>query len=304
MKVIISGGTGFIGSELATSLVSDGNDVIVLSRDPARVHHLPANVRVEYWDGRTTEGWGKLTADTDAIVNLAGEGIDAGRWDARHRQRIIESRVTAGQAIVQAIEASAKKPSVLIQASAVGYYGARSSEEIGDDGSSGDDFMAKICLAWEASTTKAETYGVRRVVIRTGAVLSPKHGALRRMLFPFKMGVGGPVGGGKQWLSWIHIDDEVRAIRFLLDNQSASGNFNLTAPGPLTNRQFSKALGQVLRRPAIMPIPAFALRLIYGEMSRVILDGQRVLPVRLLKLGFEFHFRDIEAALRDLLKER
>jgi len=124
------------------------------------------------------------------------------------------------------------------------------------------------------------------------------------MLFPFKMGVGGPVGGGKQWLSWIHIDDEVRAIRFLLDNQSASGNFNLTAPGPLTNRQFSKALGQVLRRPAIMPIPAFALRLIYGEMSRVILDGQRVLPVRLLKLGFEFYFPDIEAALRDLLKER
>ncbi len=302
MRVIVTGGTGLIGRALVASLAGDGHEVIVLSRDPQRGGSWPAGVRLERWDGYTANGWGPLADGADAIVNLAGENIAAGRWTAERKRRIRESRVNAGRAIVQAVEAATRKPSVLIQSSATGYYGPRGDEELMESAPPGRDFLAQTSLLWEDSTAPVERWGVRRAVIRTGVVLSAEGGALPRMLLPFRLFVGGPLGSGRQWLPWIHIADEVRAIRFLIEQEAASGPFNLAAPNPVTNAQFSRALGKALGRPAWMPVPALALRLLFGEMATVLLNGQRAVPHRLLQLGFTFRFAEVEAALRDLLR--
>lgn len=301
MRVIITGGTGLIGRALAADLAQEGHEVIVLSRNPERAPHMPAGVQAQRWDGRTGEGWAHLADGADVIVNLAGENLAAGRWTAERKQRIRESRLNAGRAVVEAVRAAAQKPRVLIQASAVGYYGPRGDEEIPEDSTPGSDFLAETSVAWEASTAAVEQWGVRRPVIRTGVVLSTHGGALPRMLPPFRLGVGGPLGSGKQWFPWIHIADEVGAIRFLIETEEATGPYNLTAPGPVTNAGFARALGRVLRRPAFMPVPAFVLRLLFGEMATVLLDGQRAVPRRLLEAGYRFRFTDIEDALRDLL---
>jgi uncharacterized protein (TIGR01777 family) len=301
MKIIISGGTGLIGSALAEDLAKDGHEVILLSRKSQPQTGFHAGIRVEKWDGRTAQGWGKLADGADAIVNLAGENLSAGRWTAKRKQAILESRVTPGAAIVQAIQQAAKKPSVLIQSSAVGYYGPSGGELLSEDASPANDFLARVCQTWEASTQPVEDLGVRRVVTRSGVVLSTKSGALPRMLLPFKFFAGGPLGSGRQWLSWIHLEDEVRAVRFLIETAEARGAFNLSAQ-PVTNRQFAQAIGKVMRRPAFFPVPAFIIRLVFGEMSTVVLDGQHVSAKRLKDLGFKFRFTDAEAALKDLLK--
>ncbi len=302
MRVLITGGTGLIGRALAANLAADGHEVILLSRAPERTTALPAGVRAERWDGRTAEGWAALADGADAIVNLAGENIAAGRWTAERKRRIRESRVNAGRAVVQAVEAVAHKPRVVIQASAVGYYGPRGDEEVTEETPPGDDFLAQVTIEWEASTAPVEALGVRRVIVRTGVVLSAEGGALPRMLLPFKLFLGGPLGSGRQWFPWIHVADEVAAIRFLMEREAATGPFNLTAPNPLTNAGFSRVVGQVLGRPALTPTPALALRLIFGEMATILLDGQRAIPRRLLDLGFTFHFPKAKAALQDLLK--
>ncbi len=301
MKVIITGGTGLIGSALAKGLADDNYEVIVLSRSPMTVKNLPASVQVVEWDGRTAKGWGHLADGAEAIVNLAGENIGEGRWTDARKERIRQSRLNAGRAVVEAIEAAEHKPEVLIQASAVGYYGPRNGREIGEDTPAGHDFHAQICVDWEASTAPVEAMGVRRVIIRTAPVLSTAGGALPRMLMPFKMFVGGPVGGGEQGFSWIHLSDEVAAIRFLIENPAARGPFNLTAPNPVTNAQFSQALGKALHRPSLMPVPGFVLKLVYGEMATVVLEGQQAVPNRLQELGFTFEFPQVEGALRDLV---
>jgi len=301
MRTLITGGTGLIGRALARSLIKDGHEVIVLSRNPERARDLPAGTRVERWDGRTIEGWGHFADGADAIVNLAGENLAAGRWTAERKRRIRESRLNAGEAVVQAVRAAEHRPRVVIQSSAVGYYGPRGNEEVTEETPPGHDFLSEICVAWEASTTPVEGMGVRRVIIRTGVVLSTAGGALPRMLLPFKLFVGGPLGSGRQWFPWIHIADEVATIRFLIENEAASGPFNLTAPNPVTNAEFSRVLGRALGRPAIVPTPAIALRLLFGEMATVLLEGQRAVPRRLLELGFSFGFPEVAAALRDLL---
>jgi hypothetical protein len=306
MRVLITGGTGLIGRALAANLVADGHEVIVLSRNPQRATGLPAGVRAEGWDARTAEGWGSLADGADAIVNLAGEnlagaGFFPARWTAERKRLIRESRLNAGQAVVQAVEAATQKPHVVIQASAVGYYGPRGDEVITEESPPGDDFLARLCVDWEASTAAVEEMGVRRAVIRTGIVLSREGGTLPRLLLPYRLFVGGPFGSGRQYYSWIHIADEVAAIRFLMENEAASGPFNLTAPNPLPNAEFGKVLGRVLRRPSAVPVPGFAMRLLLGEVATVVLDGQRVLPRRLQELGFTFRFPELEAALRDLL---
>ncbi len=237
----------------------------------------------------------------DAIINLAGENIGSGRWTDEHKRRILESRLNVGRALVQAVEVATHKPRVIIQASGVGYYGSSGDEEITEEVPPGHDFLAQVAVEWEASTAPLETLGVRQVVIRTGVVLSTAGGALPRMLLPFRLFAGGRLGSGRQWFPWIHIADEVGAIRFLIENETASGPFNLTAPVPLSNAEFSHLLGERLRRPALMPTPAFALRLIFGEMATVILDGQRAIPRHLLQLGFTFQFPEAGSAIRELL---
>lgn len=309
MRVIITGGTGLIGRALAADLAGDGHEVIVLSRRPERVTGLPTGVRAERWDARSAEGWGALADGANAIVNLAGESI-AGkgfirgrRWTKERKRRIRDSRLNAGRAVVQVVELAQSKPRVVIQASGSGYYGPRGDEEITEEASPGQDFMGRTAIEWEASTAAVEALGVRRAIIRSGPVFSADGGVLPLVLLPFRFFVGGPLGSGRQWFPWIHIADEARAIRFLIENEAASGPFNLAAPNPLTNAEFSRVVGRVLKRPSFVPAPAFALRLALGEMSIVVLEGQRTVPQHLLDLGFTFRFPEAEPALRDLLEK-
>jgi hypothetical protein len=312
MRVIVSGGTGLIGRPLAASLAEDGHEVFVLSRKPDEVAGLPPTVRVEGWDGRTSQGWGRLVDGAGAVVNLAGEtiageslqGILLKPWGSDRKRRILESRVHAGKAVTEAIEAAQRKPAVLIQASAVGYYGPLEDQENTEETPAGVDFLARTCVAWEASSQAVEGMGVRRAIIRSGLVLSGKGGVLPVMTLPFRLLLGGRLGSGRQWVPWIHLADEVRAIRFLLDTPGAAGPFNLVAPRPVTNAELSRVLGKVLGRPSFLPAPAFALRLVLGEKATLVLDGQRLIPKRLTDLGFQFRFADPEVALKDLLASR
>ncbi|MGD8518933.1 MAG: TIGR01777 family oxidoreductase [Anaerolineae bacterium] len=302
MRVLITGGTGLIGRALSANLVTDNHEVIILSRTPSKANGLPADVVVQQWDAKTASGWGHLADGADAIVNLAGENIGAGRWTDERKARIENSRLNAGRAVVEAVEQASQKPKVVIQASGVGYYGPRGDEKLTEDASPGDDWAAQVVVRyWEASTEPVETMGVRRAIIRSAPVLDADDGALPRMVLATKLFVGGPLGDGQQWFSWIHLQDEVAAIRFLIENPEAHGPFNLSAPNPVTNAQFMRALGRVLGRPAIMPTPAFAVKLVFGEMATVVLDGQRAIPKHLQQLGFEFQYLIVEAALKDVL---
>ena len=301
MKVIVSGGSGLIGRALVASLAGDGHRATVLSRSPDRVTGLPEGVDAAGWDAKSAEALTPILAGADAVVHLAGEGIADGRWTAERKRRIRDSRVDSSAAVAAAIAAAEPRPGVLLQGSAVGFYGPRGDEELTEASESGDDFLARLCRDWEAASAAVEELGVRRALLRTGVVLTPAGGALAKMLPPFRLFVGGPAGGGAQYMPWIHLADEVGAIRFLLDETRAAGPFNLTAPTPVTNKQFSRLLGRVLGRPSFMPAPAFALKLALGEMSKIVLEGQRALPRRLEEAGYRFRFSDVEAALRDLL---
>lgn len=302
MRVIVTGGSGLIGKPLCAALVSAGHETIVLSRNPSQVKGMPPGVRLEKWDGQSAAGWDALADGAHAIVNLAGEGIADGRWSDERKERILASRVQAGKAVVQAIEQAANKPKLLIQASAVGYYGPRQDEVITEASSPGGDYLARVCFEWEAASAPVTKMGVRRAIIRTGIVLSNEGGAFPRLVLPFRLFAGGPLGSGKQWYPWIHIDDQVRAMLFLLQHESAGGPFNLSAPNPVTNKEMATAIGKVTGRPAFMPAPAFALQTALGEMATVVLDGQRAIPQRLLELGFTFKYPTIEEALKALLK--
>ncbi len=299
MRVIITGGTGLIGRSLAADLAADGHSVIVLSRSPERAQP-PEGVTVAAWDARSADGWGYLVEGSDGIVNLAGESL-LGYWTGAKKRRILRSRLDSAAAVVEAVEAARAKPRVLIQASATGYYGPRGSEIVREDTPPGTGFLAGIAVEWEASTAPVEPMGVRRVIIRTGTVLSTEGGGLPLLMLPFRFFVGGPLGGGQQWMPWIHVTDEVRAIRFLLLDNGASGPFNVAAPNPLTNAEFARDLGRAAGRPSLLPVPAFALRLVLGEMSSVVLNGQRAVPGRLLEQGFAFRFPRAAGALEDLL---
>jgi uncharacterized protein (TIGR01777 family) len=236
------------------------------------------------------------------VVNLAGAGIADEAWSEARKKELEESRVNAGRAIVEAISAASVKPKVLIQSSAVGYYGVQDDDSIiTEDSPPGHDFLAGICQSWEASTAPVEAMGVRRVVIRSGVVLDMQGGALPRMVLPFRFFAGGPIGSVRQWFPWIHYCDEVEAIRFLIETEAARGPFNLAAPEPLRNRDFAKLIGKVMKRPAFAPAPGLAFKVMFGEMSTVLLDGQRVVPKRLQELGYQFKFPQAEAALGDVL---
>jgi hypothetical protein len=303
MRVIITGGTGLIGRALSETLATDGHEVVVLTRSPDKTKGMPKGVQLQKWDGATPAGWGHLVDGAGAIVNLAGAGIADSRWSKERKQAIRQSRVAAGNAVTEAIKGAANKPQVLIQSSAVGYYGGATGNELVTEAHSpGGDFLAKVCFDWEISTAGVSRLGVRRAVVRTGIVLSMAGGAFPKQLLPFKLYAGGPVGSGKQWMPWIHIDDEVRAIQFLIANPQAEGPFNLVAPNPVTNKEFGKLIGEVMGRPSFMPAPDFALKTVFGEMSTILLEGQRVVPKKLLDLGFEFRYPTARAALVALLR--
>lgn len=306
MRIIITGGTGLVGRALTENLAGDGNDVIILSRSPEKAAGFPPGVKVVGWDAHTSAGWGELADGADAIVNLAGENLAGStffpqRWTAERKKLIKDSRIQAGQAVYEAIKAASNKPSVLIQASALGYYGETGDQKITEESPAGSDFLAQVCVEWENITKDVEAMGVRRAVTRGGVVLSNDSGAFPRVVFPFRFFVGGPLGNGKQWFPWIHLEDEVRAIRFLIENGRASGAFNLCTPNPVTNRQFAKVLGKIMKRPAFIPAPAFALKLAFGEAAALVLDGWQAYPTRLQDLGFEFKYLWAEDAVRELL---
>lgn len=307
MRIIITGGTGFIGRLLAADLAASGYEVIMLSRNPARATGLPGPVRAVKWDGRSAAGWGPLADGSLAIVNLAGENLAGSRffpdrWTPERKQRIRQSRIDAGQAVVQAAAGAAARPRVVIQSSGIGHYGAHTDRMVTEADGAGADFLARLTVDWEASTAGVVRHGVRHVSIRSAVVLSPDEGALYRLMLPFKLFAGGPLGSGKQGFSWIHPADEIAAIRFLIENEQAHGPVNLCAPEPLSNAEFAQVLGKVLGRPSWLPVPGFALKLMLGEVASTVLEGQKALPAKLLDLGFKFRFPDAESALRDLLK--
>ncbi len=303
MKIIIAGGSGFIGKALSRQLLENGHQVIILSRSPHGGKEYAAGAAgIVHWDGVSPDGWLEHMTDADAIVNLAGKNISAERWTARTRQEILESRINAGKALVAALERAPERPRVLIQASATGYYGSRGDETLDESSAPGKGFLSQVCQKWEGSTKPAESLSIRRVIVRTAVVLGRSVGALEKMAAPFRMWAGGPLGTGKQWLSWIHLEDEVRALIFLIQNDHLSGVFNLSSPESQRMEEVSKAIGRSMGRPSWLPVPEFALKLALGEMAEeMLLASARALPKRLLEARFSFTFPDIESALDNLL---
>jgi len=300
MNILIPGGTGLIGNAFIKALLAAGDEVWVLSRNPEKARTL-VGVKVFRWDGKTPQGWENLIEQADAIVNLSGENLVADPWTADRKRLILTSRVDSGHAIVTAIKNNPHRLQVLMQASAVGYYGPGDDRILDEASPAGSDYLAQICTEWEASTQPVEVMGIRRVVIRTGLIETTAGGMLPRLLLPFRLFVGGPLGNARQWWSWIHLLDEVDAMIFLLKNPSAQGAYNLTAPEPVRMSEFGRTLGKVLQKPYWFPVPAFGLKLLLGEMSKIVLEGQRAVPRRLQDLGYHFHFTQLEPALKDLL---
>jgi hypothetical protein len=288
MRVMVAGGTGFVGGPLCQALRGDGHTVLVVSRDPSH-----AGQRAISWDAVPV-----AVNDVDAIVNLSGEALAAHRWSGAQKMRIIESRVDTTRALVDAMGAAQSRPSVLVNASAVGFYGPRGDEALDETAGPGTGFLSKVCQAWEGEAMRAEALGVRVVRLRLGIVLSADGGALAQMLPPFRMFVGGPLGDGRQWMSWIHRDDVTGLVLDTLAKDGYRGAVNATAPQPVTNRDFSKALGAALARPSLLRAPAGVLRLALGEMADMLLTGQRVIPAVAQRLGYRFRYPQLTAALR------
>jgi len=308
MRIIITGGSGLIGTLLTKELSQEGHEVLILSRNPDIVRGLPSGAQAVAWDGKTAAGWEELVEETDAIVNLAGESIAGegfipSRWTAKRKKLIRQSRIDVGNAIVAAVAAANHKPEVVIQSSAIGYYGPQMDEFIDEDFPPYDDFLASVCVDWESATAAVAEYGVRRVITRTGLILTAQGGIFNRLQLPFRLFVGGPMGSGNQYYSWIHMDDEIAAIRSFIENKGARGAFNLTAPNPVTSREFGHTLGKVMGRPSAIPVPGFALQMALGEVSMTALEGQRVIPKRLLELGFEFKYPELEEALLEIVNQ-
>jgi uncharacterized protein len=297
--VTLTGATGLIGTRLVRALQARGDDVTVLSRDPARAARA-LGVTAQEWDPAGPAPAGALEG-RDAVVHLAGERVDQ-RWTDSARAAILESRAAGTRHLVDGLRAADPRPGALVSSSAVGFYGARGDEVVDETTPAGDGFLAGVCEVWEREAARAEELGMRVVRVRTGVVLDGSGGALARMLTPFRLGVGGPVAGGRQYIPWIHADDLVGIYLAAIDGADWHGPVNATAPEPVPNRDFSRALGRALRRPAVLPIPGAALELLYGEMAEVVTTGQRAVPRRPLELGYAFAHPDLDEALRDALR--
>jgi uncharacterized protein len=298
MKVAISGATGLIGTALRESLAADGIQIVALSRKPSvpPLETIPWDVENGRFDASRLE-------QVDALVHLAGEPI-AQRWNERRKKAIRDSRVKSTRLLVEALKSLEHRPRVLVSGSAIGFYGDRGDEVLEESSPPGSGFLPETCQAWEHAALEAMGLGIRTAVLRTGIVLSTRGGALKKMLPPFRLGVGGPVGSGKQWMSWIHIDDIVGAIRHILDKDDVMAAVNGVAPAPATNAAFARALGRALSRPAFLPAPAFGLKIAFGEMASIVLEGQRVVPKKLLETGYRFRFPELQGALSDVLARK
>lgn len=303
-RILIAGASGFIGSALARELSAGGYEVVGLTRRAtANRDGGSGPVAWAEWDGRTAAGWGHLVEGARAVVNLAGDNLAEGRWSRAKKERIRRSRTDAGGAIVAAVRAARTKPRLLVQASAIGIYGAAGDEELDEGSPPGTGFLAGVAREWEESTRAVESLGVRRIVIRTGIVLGKAGGAWPRLVLPFRFFAGGPLGTGRQGFSWISLEDEVRAIRHLVEHEDLAGVFNLTAPRPLRQREFCRVVGRALGRPCWLPLPAVALRILFGEKAKeTLISGQCVFPRRLAASGFEFLHPDAATAVAALLR--
>jgi len=302
MRVLITGATGLIGSALVDALLARGDEVVGLTRDPARARPKNPTVRWHAWQATTERPPPEALEGVDAVVNLIGEEINQ-RLTDQAKVRIRESRLVGTRNLLQGIETGPGKPRVFVGQSAIGYYGDRGAQILDEDSQPGDGFTAEIPIDWEAAEREAERIVQRVVILRTGLVLTKHGGLLRQLLLPFKLGVGGPIAGGEQFMSWIHMDDEVGMLLWALDNDRVSGTINATAPNPVTNLEFSKALGRALRRPAFMPVPKLAVSALRGgELADAVAGGARVLPRRALDGGYEFRHPDIDEALRSALR--
>jgi uncharacterized protein (TIGR01777 family) len=302
MRVLVTGATGLIGSALCDALLARGDEVVGLTRDPERARPNNPTVRWHAWQATTERPPADALAGVDGVVNLIGEEINQRLTDDA-KVRIRESRLVGTRNLLQAIEAAPDTPSVFIGQSAIGYYGDRGAKILDEESQPGEGFTAEIPIDWEVAERKAEGIVPRVVIFRTGLVLSKHGGLMKQLLLPFKLGVGGPIAGGEQFMSWIHIDDEVGLILWALDNEGVSGTINATAPNPVTNRDFSNALGRALHRPSFMPVPKLAVTAMRGrELADAVAGGARVLPRRALDMGYEFRHPDLDEALTSALR--
>ena len=301
MRVTLTGATGGIGRGLAEALIARGDEVTALTRSPERAAgRLPEGVAAVGWDPVAGPAPADALAGRDAVVNLAGENV-AQRWTSEVKQRIRASRELGTRNLVEGLRIAEPRPAALISGSASGYYGPHGDERVGEDAPAGDDFLAAVSVAWEREALEAEGLGMRVAIVRTGIVLDADSGALATMLTPFKLGVGGPVAGGRQYMPWIHREDEIGLLLAALDNPGFSGPVNGSAPEPATNRDFSRALGRALHRPAFAPIPAAAIKVLYGDMAQIVVKGVRMVPGRAAELGYTFRHPDLDEALGSTL---
>jgi uncharacterized protein (TIGR01777 family) len=303
MTIVIVGGTGFIGRALCRTLVQAGHRVTVLSRSPeAHRGALPPPVAFLAWDGSTRERWAQVLAGADAVVNLAGENIAKKRWTDNRKEELRKSRLLTTHLLVQAMAGLSKRPAILINASAIGYYGPRDETPVSEWTTAGTDFLADLCVAWEQEASGAEALGLRVVRLRIGLVLGEDGGALPRMVFPFRLFLGGPISPGSQWISWVHRHDLANLIHWTLSHPEVHGAVNGVAPGAVTMDEFCRTLGRVLDRPCWLPVPEIALRIALGELATLLTTGQRVEPTVALRAGFAFQYPSLEPALQSLLR--
>ncbi|MFW5861683.1 MAG: TIGR01777 family oxidoreductase [Spirochaetota bacterium] len=298
-KVIITGGTGFIGSHLTGLLAKKGYEIVILTRNPGKKNNGTSSISYVTWDGKTSTGWGQYVDGAFAIINLAGESIAGPGWTASKKEKIRDSRINAGNAVFEAVRNSKNKPEVLIQGSASGYYGSRGDTELTEDCDPGNGFLSDLAIEWESTTAPVKDMGVRHVIIRTSLVLASSGGFLSLVTLPFNFFVGGHVGSGTQWMPWIHLEDEIKAICWLMESKKSSGAYNLAAPEQLRSREFFKTLGKVMGRPSWFHLPGFLFRTLPGEMAdELLLSSARVVPSRLTEEGFQFRFPHLENALQ------
>jgi uncharacterized protein (TIGR01777 family) len=307
MKIAITGATGFVGSRLVTKLQSQGHQITILTRNPTYAQKVfPSsafrNVELVAYTPDTLGSWQVAISGCDGVVNLAGESIAEGRWTEEKKQAILNSRQLTTKNIVTAIANADQKPSVLINASAIGYYGTSETCSFTENSPSSNDFLAEVCQAWEGEAAKVSDAGVRLVILRLGIVLDMGGGALAKMITPFKMFAGGPIGSGNQWFSWIHRDDLVNLIIQALTDSTMSGVYNATAPNPVRMKELSQTMGQVMHRPSWLPVPGFAIEALLGDGAIVVLEGQQVLPQRTLESGFQYQYSNLRGALVDICK--
>lgn len=302
MKIVVAGGSGFIGRNLCKALIQENHHVTVLTRSGARAQAtLGPLVTVAQWDAKTSGPWESAVDGADALINLAGEPIAAGRWTAERKRLLFDSRVLATRLLVHAVERARAKPAVLVNASGIGYYGARNAMPVAEKTQAGTGFLAELCTAWEKAASEAEQVGIRVVLLRIGMVLGRDGGALAQMVPPFKMFLGGPVLPGYQWVSWVHTQDLVGLVRWAISNERVRGPVNAVAPDAVTMREFCRTVGRVLHRPSWLPVPAFALRLGLGELSTMLTTGQRVEPAAAQSGGYTFKHPSLGFALHDVL---